>query len=618
MGGAPLLLALAAVSIDYGYRPDGAGGLEYIVQVPPEMLNQTREVESVIDPAIRGKVSRIVVQLGTGPLPRDHGGLLNQPTPAAGRDTVRGAVVPAVGEPGNVEDTAPMPIPMLNDPRSQIASVQKPQGDAAASSSLPASSLPNSSLPSSPLQIPPPGGLPSTDPNAGATFSAPPATSSGGASALGNNTLRLPSTSPEVPPALKNAAEQVASAARSSIEPVTNQAIKSAQDLSQAAADRLGSPSGTNAATNSASNIRSSSVSLPTAPPPAMASSASTLAPPASPYPTTSLSTSGLGQTNSAKAADASKLVNNPQTGFGYSAPTAPAVSGRNDQGWQDPATARVQPSTSPTYNDSAYSGQYSAPASNYNTAAAAGNYGTDPYNTGSSSYDRSFAGSTAASYPNSYGNSLLPDNGINANAGYSYPATDSGTRQRDAYDPQARDYNQGQYASGQYAGSQYNNQYAGGQYAGTNTQFPYATPDAARGAATSQGRYNQTQGSAFSNGNLLANNTLQTNSTTSPTTPILPNSVVPGDVLTPPSLGGGFNGNALTNAGLANANYGAGYPYNTAGYGKVGRQPLSHRFLDGLLLFSLIINVYLLIAISRLITRHRDLVTSVRGTALS
>lgn len=76
MGGAPLLLAIAAVTVDYGYQPDGRGGVEYIVQVTQEEFEHVRqagEFSSAIDPEVRGRVSRILIRVGNGKLPRDAG-----------------------------------------------------------------------------------------------------------------------------------------------------------------------------------------------------------------------------------------------------------------------------------------------------------------------------------------------------------------------------------------------------------------------------------------------------------------------------------------------------------------------------------------------------------------
>ncbi len=81
MGAAPLLIMLAAVGVDYGWQPDGTTSsrgdqLEYIVQISPDQLREIEsvgEITSTIDPEIQGRVSRIVVRVGTDPLPQDAG-----------------------------------------------------------------------------------------------------------------------------------------------------------------------------------------------------------------------------------------------------------------------------------------------------------------------------------------------------------------------------------------------------------------------------------------------------------------------------------------------------------------------------------------------------------------
>ena len=73
MGGITALLLLAAGGINYGWKPDDQGGVEYVIQIPPDQLQELQrigQVSSAIDPAVRGHVSRIVVQVGEGPLPR--------------------------------------------------------------------------------------------------------------------------------------------------------------------------------------------------------------------------------------------------------------------------------------------------------------------------------------------------------------------------------------------------------------------------------------------------------------------------------------------------------------------------------------------------------------------
>ncbi|MFK8112291.1 MAG: hypothetical protein AB8B91_08815 [Rubripirellula sp.] len=74
MGGVPVLLKLIAMmGITYGWQPDNYGGVEYIVQVSPDDLQDIErlgEISSAIDPKVQGHVSRVIIRVGRGPLPR--------------------------------------------------------------------------------------------------------------------------------------------------------------------------------------------------------------------------------------------------------------------------------------------------------------------------------------------------------------------------------------------------------------------------------------------------------------------------------------------------------------------------------------------------------------------
>ena len=109
MGGVPVLLMIAAMGITYGWQPDTRGGVEYIIQIPPDQLSEIErvgEISSVIDPAVRGHVSRVVIQVGNGPVPR------RTPTNFASRPgpQLNGAVIAA-------SDQSPVPIPEMDDTR---------------------------------------------------------------------------------------------------------------------------------------------------------------------------------------------------------------------------------------------------------------------------------------------------------------------------------------------------------------------------------------------------------------------------------------------------------------------------------------------------------------------
>jgi len=122
MGAVPVLIMLAAVGVDYGWQPDGTtssrgDNVQYIVQIPPHQLDQIRsvgEITSTIDPSIQGRVTQIVVQIGTGPLPRDAGRALSHSAPTA---------APVAQAVALADDAAEIPIPeMPADSQAALAS----------------------------------------------------------------------------------------------------------------------------------------------------------------------------------------------------------------------------------------------------------------------------------------------------------------------------------------------------------------------------------------------------------------------------------------------------------------------------------------------------------------
>ncbi|MCC9644832.1 mu-protocadherin [Rhodopirellula sp. JC740] len=73
MGGAVMLLMVATMGITFGWTPDGADGVKYIIQVPPDQLDQLSrvgEISSTVSPEVRGRVSEIVIRIGNGNVPR--------------------------------------------------------------------------------------------------------------------------------------------------------------------------------------------------------------------------------------------------------------------------------------------------------------------------------------------------------------------------------------------------------------------------------------------------------------------------------------------------------------------------------------------------------------------
>ena len=71
MNGIAVLVALAAVGVDYGWQPAADGQLENIIQIEPatlESLKSGKDITSDIHPDARG-VRRFRIHVGTGPLP---------------------------------------------------------------------------------------------------------------------------------------------------------------------------------------------------------------------------------------------------------------------------------------------------------------------------------------------------------------------------------------------------------------------------------------------------------------------------------------------------------------------------------------------------------------------
>jgi len=73
MNGLILTMALAAAGVEYGWKPHEDGGLEYIIQVEPELLDSLRrgmEITSEIHPqAVHAR--RFRIRVGSGAVPRE-------------------------------------------------------------------------------------------------------------------------------------------------------------------------------------------------------------------------------------------------------------------------------------------------------------------------------------------------------------------------------------------------------------------------------------------------------------------------------------------------------------------------------------------------------------------
>lgn len=120
MGGAVTLLLVATMGITFGWTPDDAGGVKYIVQVPPDQLDQLErvgEITSTISPEVRGRVSEIVIRVGYGPVPREipaHWMQTNASHPSGVSQVVSDENA-LRGLPIASDDRRPIPIPMSSN-----------------------------------------------------------------------------------------------------------------------------------------------------------------------------------------------------------------------------------------------------------------------------------------------------------------------------------------------------------------------------------------------------------------------------------------------------------------------------------------------------------------------
>lgn len=114
MSGAVMLLMAATVGITYGWTPDGGDGVKYIIQIPPEKMEQVArsgEISSRVPVEIRGHVSEVVIRVGDGNVPRVTPGRLSSHDHPASRSFAAGQSNPLAAA-----DQVPIPIPSMGDP----------------------------------------------------------------------------------------------------------------------------------------------------------------------------------------------------------------------------------------------------------------------------------------------------------------------------------------------------------------------------------------------------------------------------------------------------------------------------------------------------------------------
>lgn len=119
MMGALACLSAAVLGIDYGWQPVAGGGIEYIIQIEPQMLERLKAGEDIFSdlPPQTGNIRGYRITVGTSPLP--HQG---QPLPSAGAAPAQAAarspsdVMPIA--PRDIEGPLPGPIfaPAIDKP----------------------------------------------------------------------------------------------------------------------------------------------------------------------------------------------------------------------------------------------------------------------------------------------------------------------------------------------------------------------------------------------------------------------------------------------------------------------------------------------------------------------
>jgi len=138
---APLLVALA-LGVDVGWKPLPEGGLEYIIQIEPELLNSLRSGQSISSdvPLVLQNIRRYRIQVGDGRLPQE--GPLETPLPGAEPEPARRpqAAVKRLQSIANTADTEAPRFVSTVPPASKTADqVKKPAAEAPAATPTPAS-----------------------------------------------------------------------------------------------------------------------------------------------------------------------------------------------------------------------------------------------------------------------------------------------------------------------------------------------------------------------------------------------------------------------------------------------------------------------------------------------
>jgi hypothetical protein len=128
MNAIPLLIALSATGIDFGWEPVVGGGIHYIVQIDPKMLDSMKEGTIVSSdlPEVPGGIRRYQIVVGTGPLPHQGEPLPQMPLPTAVPPVTPTAVAPPPAAPPVITDPPAATRPSAAPPYIQPPAVQPP------------------------------------------------------------------------------------------------------------------------------------------------------------------------------------------------------------------------------------------------------------------------------------------------------------------------------------------------------------------------------------------------------------------------------------------------------------------------------------------------------------
>ncbi|MFO0898141.1 MAG: hypothetical protein U0836_12015 [Pirellulales bacterium] len=134
------LIVALTLGVDVGWRPLPEGGLEYIIQIEPELLRSLERGQPIASdvPLILRDIRRYRIQVGNGPLPQE--GPLDAPQPGAEPEARRPATLPGPAASGELEEAprfvaqAPRAAPpaRAQQPTPAAAAPASPQADESA------------------------------------------------------------------------------------------------------------------------------------------------------------------------------------------------------------------------------------------------------------------------------------------------------------------------------------------------------------------------------------------------------------------------------------------------------------------------------------------------------